>query len=179
MIVSSVNKCNFSFFDLCVFYLFALPFCSSWDSSTILNRSDGSRLFLCWVLDHLSPSSKISLVQQSHPTGQETQRIIQISSLLGTLTRVKVSGINNLFVIFEQFLCHANQPSLSLPSLSPAFNLSQHQGLSQWVNTSHQVAKGLGFQLQHQPFQWVLGLISFRMDWLDLLAVQGTLKSLL
>ena len=48
---------------------------------------------------------------------------------------------------------HANQPSLSLPSLSPAFNLSQHQGLSQWVNTSHQVAKGLGFQIQHQSFQ--------------------------
>ena len=34
-------------------------------------------------------------------------------------------------------------------------------------------------QLQHQSFQWNPGLISFRMDWLDLLAVQGTLKSLL
>ena len=34
------------------------------------------------------------------------------------------------------------------------------------------------FHLQHQSFQWTdLGLISFRMDWLDLLAVQGTLKS--
>ena len=35
------------------------------------------------------------------------------------------------------------------------------------------------FQLQHQSFQRTPGLISFRMDWLDLLAVQGTLKSLL
>ena len=35
------------------------------------------------------------------------------------------------------------------------------------------------FQLQHQSFYDYLGLISFRMDWLDLLAVQGTLKSLL
>ena len=43
----------------------------------------------------------------------------------------------------------------------------------------HQVAKRLEFQLQHQSFQWNSGLISFRMDWLDLLAVQGTLKSLL
>ena len=43
----------------------------------------------------------------------------------------------------------------------------------------HQVAKVLEFQLQHQSFQWISGLISFRMDWLDLLAVQGTLPSLL
>ena len=66
---------------------------------------------------------------------------------------------------------------LSCPS--PALNLSPHQGLCQWVSSSHQVAKGLEFQLQHQSFQWHSVLISFRMDWLDLLAVQGTLKSLL
>ena len=43
----------------------------------------------------------------------------------------------------------------------------------------HQVAKVLEFQLQHQSFQWYSGLISFTNDWLDLLAVQRTLKSLL
>ena len=37
----------------------------------------------------------------------------------------------------------------------------------------------LEFQLQYQSFHEYSGLISFRMDWLDLLAVQGTLKSLL
>ena len=42
-----------------------------------------------------------------------------------------------------------------------------------------QVAKVLEFQLQHQSFSEYSGLISFRMDWLDLLTVQGTLKSLL
>jgi len=42
---------------------------------------------------------------------------------------------------------------LSSPSL-PAFNLSQHQGLFQWVSSLHQVAKVLEFQLQHQSFQW-------------------------
>ena len=49
----------------------------------------------------------------------------------------------------------AIQPShfLSSPS-SPALNLSQHQGLFQWVSSSHEVAKGLEFQLQHQSFQW-------------------------
>ena len=44
------------------------------------------------------------------------------------------------------------------------------------------MAKVLEFQLQHKSFQWIFrtdGLISFRMDWLDLLAVQGALKSLL
>ena len=74
------------------------------------------------------------------------------------------------------------QPSHPLSSPSPpALNLSQHQGLSKWVSFSHQVAKVLEFQLQHQssPSNEHPGLISFRMDWLDLLAVQGTLKNLL
>ena len=49
----------------------------------------------------------------------------------------------------------AIQPSHSLSSLSPpAFNLSQHQGLCQWVSSLHQVAKVLELQFQHQPFQW-------------------------
>ena len=42
---------------------------------------------------------------------------------------------------------------LSFPS-PPAFNLSQHQGLFHWVSSSHQVAKVLEFQLQHQSLQW-------------------------
>ena len=49
---------------------------------------------------------------------------------------------------------------LSAPS-PPAFNLSQHQGLFKWVSSSHQVAKALEFQLQHQSFQWI-----FRTDFL-------------
>ena len=49
----------------------------------------------------------------------------------------------------------AIQPSHPLSSPSPpAFNPSQHQGLFQWVSSSHQVAKVLEFQLQHQSFQW-------------------------
>ena len=74
----------------------------------------------------------------------------------------------------------AIQPSHPLSSPSPpAPNPSQHQGLFRWVNSSHQVAKVLEFQLQHQSFNEHPGLISFRMDCLDLLVVQGTLKSLL
>ena len=48
----------------------------------------------------------------------------------------------------------AIQSSHSLSSPSPALNLSQHQSLLQWVSCSHQVAKELVFQLQHQSFQW-------------------------
>ena len=48
--------------------------------------------------------------------------------------------------------------------------------MSQLFSSGGQI---LEFQLQHQPSNEQLGLISFRMDWLDLLAVQGTLKSLL
>ena len=74
----------------------------------------------------------------------------------------------------------AIQPSYPLSSPSPpAPNPSQHQGLFKWVSFSHQVAKVSEFQLQSQSFQWTPRMISFRMDWLDLLAVQGTLKSLL
>ena len=136
----------------------------------------------------------------------------------------------------------AIQPPHPLSPSSPAaFNLSQHQGLFHWVHCSHQVAKVLEIQLQHQSFQWIMsnslqphglyspwnspgqntgvgslsllqlifptqelnqdllhcrwvlnqlsyqgepsneysGLISFSIDWFDLLVVQGTLKSLL
>ena len=74
----------------------------------------------------------------------------------------------------------AIQSSHPLPSPSPpTFNLSQHQGPFKWVSSAHQVAKVMEFQLHISPSNGHSGLISFRMDWLDLLAVQGTLKSLL
>ena len=73
----------------------------------------------------------------------------------------------------------AIQPSHPLSSPSPlAFNLSQLQHLFQWVSYSHQVAKVLGFHFQHQSSNEYSGLISFKINWIDILAVQGTLKSL-
>ena len=72
------------------------------------------------------------------------------------------------------------QPPHPLLSPSPpTSNLSQHQGLFQGVSSSHQVAKVLEFQLSISPSNEYSGLVSFRMDWLDLLAVQGTFKGLL
>ena len=79
---------------------------------------------------------------------------------------------------------HGHQVSDSIqpshPLLSPsAFNLSQHQGLFQWVNSSHQVAKYWSFNFSISLSNEYSQLISFRIDWFDVLAVQGILKSLL
>ena len=67
---------------------------------------------------------------------------------------------------------------LSSPS-PPAFSLSQHQGLFKWVTSLLRWPKYWSFSFSISAANEHPGLISFRMDWLDLLAVQGTLKSLL
>ena len=73
---------------------------------------------------------------------------------------------------YDHWVSDAIQPFFPLsPTSPPALNLSQHQGLFQWVSFLYQVAKVL--ELQHQPFQWI-----FTVDWFDLFAVQGTIKSL-
>ena len=58
-------------------------------------------------------------------------------------TQIRVHPVDN-----------AIQPSHPLSSPSPALNLSRHQGLLQWVSSSHEVTKVLEFQHQHQSFQW-------------------------
>ena len=74
----------------------------------------------------------------------------------------------------------AIQPSHPLSSPTPhALNLSQRQDNFKWVSSLHQVPKYWGFTFNISPSNEHSGLISFRMDWLDLLAVQGTLKTLL
>ena len=85
-------------------------------------------------------------------------------SLLKLISIKSVMPSNNLILL-----------TLSLPALS----LCQHQTLFQWVNSSQWVFKILKLQLQHQPFQWIFRVDVFRIDWFNLLAVQGTLKSLL
>ena len=77
------------------------------------------------------------------------------------------------------WLRDAIQPSFPLSSPSPAFNLSQYHGLLQWASSSKWVVKVFELQLQHRSFQWIFRVISFRIGWFDLLAVQQTLKSLL
>ena len=74
----------------------------------------------------------------------------------------------------------AIQPSHPLLSPStPAFNLSQYQALSNESIIHIRWPKYWSFSFSISPSNEYSGLISFRMDWLDLLAVQGTLKGLL
>ena len=87
--------------------------------------------------------------------------------------------VHHLFPEFTQTHVHwvsdAIHPSHPLSSPSPAFNLSQHQGI---LNESAlRIRRRFSFNIS--PTNEHPGLISFRMDWLDLLAVQGTLKNLL
>ena len=69
--------------------------------------------------------------------------------------------------------------SSSVFPFSSAFNLSQHQGLFKWVSSLHQMAKDCSFNFSISPSNEYSGLISLIIDWLDFLAVRGTLKSLL
>ena len=116
----------------------------------------------------------------------QTQSLLYQCSAIWVGSRYTVSSVTQLcltlcdpmdcstpgFPVHHQLLeltqTHVHQVSdaiqLSHPLLSPStptFNLSQHQGLSQWVSSLHQVAKALEFQLQHQSFQW-----TFRTDFL-------------
>ena len=65
-----------------------------------------------------------------------------------------------------------------MSSSSPTFNLSQHQGLSQGSVICIRWPKYWSFSFSISPSKEYSGLISYRMDWLDLLAGHGTLKSL-
>ena len=72
---------------------------------------------------------------------------------------LSINKSQSLLQLMSQWY-HPTISSLVVPFSSP-FNLSQHQGLIKWVSSSHQVAKVLEFQLQHQSFQWI-----FRTDFL-------------
>ena len=90
--------------------------------------------------------------------------VIQLCPILCNLMDCSTPGfpvlrhISKLAQTHVHWVSDAIQPSRPLlPPSPPAFNLSQHQALFQWVGSSHQVAKAL--QLQHESFQWI-----FRTD---------------
>ena len=68
---------------------------------------------------------------------------------------LKFMSIESVMLSKYFILCH--------PSF--VFSLSQHQGLFQWVDSSHHMATVLEFQLQHQSFQWIFQVV-FILDWL-------------
>ena len=89
-------------------------------------------------LSSVQPLSRVQLFTTPWITARQASLSITNSQSLPKLMSIK--------------LVMPSHP-LSSPS-PPAPNPSQHQGLLQWVNSSHQVVKVLEFQLQHQSFQW-------------------------
>ena len=126
-----------------------------------------------WLPNMIKWGMRFSSVIQSHPTLRDPMDCstpgFPVHHHLPELTQTHVCQVSDTI-----------QPSCPLSSPSPpAFNVSQHQGLFKWISSSHQVAKVLEFSFNISPSNEHSGLISFRMDWMDLLVVQGTLKSLL
>ena len=127
--------------------------------------------FLCWSLKKEAQS--VSSVAQSCPTlcdpMDSSTPSFPAHHQLPELTQTHVHWVR-----------HAIQPSHPLsPSSSPALNLSQDQGLFQWVSSLHQVGKVWSFNFSIRPSNEYSGLISIRIHWFDILAVQRTLRSLL
>jgi len=91
-------------------------------------------------------------------------------SITNSQSLLKLMSIALVMPSTHLILC---EPLVLLPSIFPA------SGLFKWVSSSHQVAKVLDFSSSISPSKKYSGLISFKMDWLDLLEVQETLKSLL
>ena len=123
----------------------------------------------------LSESFPMLLLLLSH-----FSRVRLFVTLWSAARRASLSITNSeLAQTHVHWVGNAIQPShpLSSPS-TPALNLSQHQELFQWVGSLHQMAKVLDFSFSISPSNKYSGLISFRIDWFDLLAVQGTLESL-
>ena len=98
-----------------------------------------------------------------------TSTLLQFSSVLQSCPTLcnpmdrSMPGLPVYHQLLESTQTHVHwasdaiQPSHPLSSPSPpAFSLSQHQGLFQWVSSLRQVSKVLEFQLQHQSFQWIL-----------------------
>ena len=113
---------------------------------------------------HGTASLEISRLVCSHFNDESTDNILQFSSVAHLCPTLydpmdcSMPGFPVHYQTHVRWVSDAIQPSHCLSSPSPlAFNLSQHQGLCQWVGSSHQMVKTLEFQLQDQSFQWIFG----------------------
>ena len=92
-------------------------------------------------------------------------------SITNSQSLLKVMSIDSVMPSNRLILCH---PLLLLPSIFPSIRVFSNESALHIRWPKHQ-----SFSFSISPSNEYLGLISFRTDWLDLLAVQGTLKSLL
>ena len=141
------NECNFVV--VWTFFTIALL----WDWIRCLKYFTIKRvIILTWVI--LTISTRASLVAQFSSVTQLCPTVCNPMncSMPGLLVHHQLLEFTPTRV---HWVGDGIQPSHPLSSPSPpALNLSQHHGLFKWVNSSHQVARVLEFQLQHQSFQW-------------------------
>ena len=117
-------------------------------------------------IDQIRSDQSLSCVRLCDPMNRNTPGL-PVHHQLPEFTQTHVHRVGD-----------AIQPSHPLLSpFPPVPNPSQHQSLFQWVNSSHEWPKYWSFSFSINPSKEHPGLISFRMDWLDLPAAQGTLKS--
>ena len=137
------------------------PFLYVWQNNILMLQRDVLYLIDTYSNRLVQNSVQFSSVAQSRPALCEPMALcdptgcsvpgLPVHHQLLELAQTHVPGVGD-----------AIQPSHPLSSPSPpALNLSQHQGLFQWVSSLHQVAKVLELQLQHQSFQCI-----FRTDFL-------------
>ena len=126
-------------------------------------------------------------LENSHIRSCSALLVIQFSSVAQSCLTLRPHGLQHSRPPYPSSTPRACSNSCPLsqwchptiPSPSPTFNLSQHQGLFPWVSSLYQVAKVLKFNFSISPSNEYSGLISFAIDLFDLLEVQVTLKSLL
>jgi len=136
---------------------------SEWPSS---ERSTNNKCFRSWIQEGIFLHSWWGCNGCSHCGKQHSVQFSSVTQSCPTPCDPIYCSTPDLPVhhqLLEPTQTHVHQvgdaiqPSHPLPSPSPpAFNLSQHQGLFQWVDSSHHVTKVLELQLQHQSFQWIL-----------------------
>ena len=170
----------------------------SWHVLSLLPKMPLSHIFVLLPSWHkeISPRSPLrsllwtpQLNQQPVHTVLYPSCCLSVSKLCPTLCNpmdcntTATSGFHYLLEFTQShvhWVSDAIQPSHPLWSpFLPAFNLSQHQSLFQCVSSSNQVVKVLELHFIISPSNEYSRMISFKIDWFDLFAVQGTLKSLL
>ena len=106
---------------------------------------------------------------------------INFCCLKATLSLVLCYSSPNYENYFQATTVSSEKSAVNLIKDPCSVQFSSHSHVQFFMphRLKHQVAKGLAFQPQHQSSNEYSALLSFRMEWLDCLAVQGTLKSLL
>ena len=132
------------------------------------------------LMQRTDPLEKTPMLGKVEGRRRGQKRMRWLDGITNSQSLFKFMFTESVMQCNHLILCH---PLLLLPSIFPSIrvfsNESQCQGLFKWVSSSHQVAKYWSFCFSISPSNEYSGFVFFRIDWFDLLAIQGTLNSLL